>query len=398
TPGLPFTVAHPGRSTVTDTPRDPAGPAASGADTFMPVTVSRGYAFMAALLAFLRLVVTARTFSALVGPGVVFVEAGGLPGGGACGRGLRAVGQGLLVLFPPALPPRRRSWNGGGNRKIVLRPPGVGGRPSWAGRGRGQGIAGPWFRRGFRGRVVAFGTGARWCVGVRRRQGVSGEGSVVGGAGRAGLGREPGVPRHRCRRITEALSGQDLRVPGQAAVLVRPGVPGAGREERVFGVFGRLGAEFGGARARRGLGGPVLPGGGRGRGGRRPRSGLLAPGEGVLGGRGLGVGPPVGTGNRGRVGGVVVPGGRGRDGGAGRGYGAASLLQVKPSPAGWGSATAHQGGPGPGAGWGAPSARADGSGTGALGGDAAVTARPPDPAGTRSGAGSGSRSGMIGGF
>src|SRR5690606_19073273 len=222
-PGLPFTVVHPGRSTVTDTPRDPAWPAASGADTFMPVTMSRGYAFMAALLAFLRQVVTARTFSALVGPGVVFVEAGGLPGGGACGRGLRAVGQGLLVLFPPALPPRRRSWNGGGNRKIVLRPPGVGGRPSWAGRGRGQGIAGPWFRRGFRGRVVAFGAGARWCVGVRRRQGVSGEGSVVGGAGRAGLGRVPGVP-------------------------------GAGREEGVFGAFGRLGAEFGGARARRGLG------------------------------------------------------------------------------------------------------------------------------------------------
>src|SRR5690606_5371391 len=270
TPGLPFTVAHPGRSTVTDTPRDPAGPAASGADTFMPVTVSRGYAFMAALLAFLRLVVTARTFRSLVGPGVVFVEAGGLPGGGACGRGLRAVGQGLLVLFPPALPPRRRSWNGGGSRKIVLRLPGVGGRPSWAGRGRGQGIAGPWFRRGFRGRVVAFGAGARWCVGVRRRQGVSGEGSVVGGAGRAGLGRVPGVP-------------------------------GAGREEGVFGAFGRLGAEFGGARARRGLGGPVLPGGGRGRGGRRPRSDLLAPGEGVLGGLGLGVGPPVGTGKIGRA-------------------------------------------------------------------------------------------------
>src|SRR5690606_10703441 len=41
-PGLPFTVVHPGRSTVTDTPRDPAWPAASGADTFMPVTTSRG--------------------------------------------------------------------------------------------------------------------------------------------------------------------------------------------------------------------------------------------------------------------------------------------------------------------------------------------------------------------
>src|SRR5690606_3141737 len=96
---------------------------------------------------------------------------------------------------------------------------------------------------------------------------------------------------------------------------------GGGGEERVFGVVGGLGARSGGARARRGPGGPVLPGGGRGRGGRRPRSGLLAPGEGVLGGLGLGVGPPVGTGNRGGAGGVVVPGGRERDGGARRGRG-----------------------------------------------------------------------------
>src|SRR5690606_13351829 len=82
----------------------------------------------------------------------------------------------------------------------------------------------------------------------------------------------------------------------------------------------------------------------------------------------------------------------------GGGHGAASLLQVKASSAGLGSASAHQWGPGTGAGRGASSSRADGSGTGALGGDAAVTARPPDPAGTRSRAGSGSRSGMIGGF